>query len=91
MNNGIFRPRQGVQRVTANAGNRAFIAGGRGPGRRLPAKAPPTLRQKAVALAIILSGGGPVAAADGIPMPPAAPEPPPPGPIPVPAAWESQR
>lgn len=30
---GIFRPRQGVQRVTANAGNRAFIAGGRGPNR----------------------------------------------------------
>jgi hypothetical protein len=59
MTTGIYRPRQSVQRVTANAGNRAFIAGGRGPGRRLPAKAPPTLRQKAVVLAILLSGGGP--------------------------------
>jgi hypothetical protein len=58
MTTGIYRPRQSVQRVTANAGNRAFIAGGRGPGRRLPVKAP-TLRQKAVVLAVLLSGGGP--------------------------------
>jgi hypothetical protein len=56
---GIYRPRQSVQRITANAGNRAFIAGGRGPGRRLPAKPAPTLKQKAIALAILLSGGGP--------------------------------
>ena len=59
---GIYRPRQSVQRVTANAGNRAFIAGGRGPGRRLPVKA--TLRQKAVVLAVLLSGGGPFEASE---------------------------
>jgi hypothetical protein len=55
MRQGIFRPRQGVQRVTANAGNRAFIAGGRGAGRRLPAGTAPTLRQKAIALALLLA------------------------------------
>jgi len=65
MKNGIFRPRQSVQRMTANAGNRAFIAGGRGPGRRLPAKAPPTLRRAAIALAILLSGGGPFEPPEG--------------------------
>lgn len=37
---GIFRPRQVVQRVTANAGNRAFIAGGVGPGRQALRPAP---------------------------------------------------
>lgn len=37
---GIFRPRQVVQRVTANAGNRVFIAGGVGPGRQALRPAP---------------------------------------------------
>jgi hypothetical protein len=58
MSRGIFRPRQSVGRITANAGNRVFIAGGRGPG-RFVAKPAPTLKQKAIALAILLSGGGP--------------------------------
>jgi hypothetical protein len=31
---GILRPRQAVQRVTANAGNRAFVAGGAGKNRQ---------------------------------------------------------
>lgn len=59
MSRGIFSPRSSVGRITANAGNRVFIAGGRGPNRRLPAKPAPTLKQKAIALAILLSGGGP--------------------------------
>lgn len=91
MTKGIFRPRQAaVQRLTPNAGNRAFIAGGKGPNRLLPTVVPHRLA-RALVFAALVSGGGPVAA-DGIPMPPAAPEPPPPvPPIPVPAAWESQR
>jgi hypothetical protein len=57
MSTGFFRPRQGVQRVTANAGNRAFIAGGRGPGRRTPAGTPPalTLRQALIAVGLLLT------------------------------------
>lgn len=33
---GIFRPRQAVQRITVNAGNRCFIAGGAGRNRQRP-------------------------------------------------------
>lgn len=32
---GIFRPRQGIARVCANAGNRGFICGGTGAGRNV--------------------------------------------------------
>jgi hypothetical protein len=65
MSTGFFRPRQGVQRVTANAGNRAFIAGGRGPNRRLPDGTPPTLRRVAIALALLLAQRPPEPPADG--------------------------
>lgn len=57
---GIFRPRQpAVQRVTANAGNRGFIAGGHGANRMLPTVVP-HLALKLAALAVLVSGGGPV-------------------------------
>lgn len=40
MKTGIFRPRQQVQRITPNAGNRTVIAGGRGLGRPRPPAQP---------------------------------------------------
>ena len=60
MKTGIFRPRQQVQRVTANAGNRAFIAGGRGPGRPHPPAQPKpgTLAGAVLEQLEQLAGGG---------------------------------